>query len=325
MKPILNASLLLIIATSMVALAGEQPPPQASGVRYRLVNQTNRFADNQCFWSLDHGRSWHSFQEEHTPPCPKGNGRLYFALGQKPLNFDDRSTTWDFIEYATDGGQTWHGNITQVDAFCIPITIEMPGKKAGINKPKNQISENFRKSAPAEFQSCLKGDWILSPCRAGFDAQGPNARYFDNYINEVWAMYATERKTHSGQWFSKVVGQALHFRPANGQGETLVCPQKPTTQDAFLGTGVLAQNPRFCAAINRHVLADPADWQKPERFYQAFPFNFYSRFMHDTALNSKAYGFCYDDVADQSSFFSGSGPEVVVTLYWDKPGLKTAK
>lgn len=305
---------------------GEEPAAApASGVRYRLVNRTGLFNNRQCFWSLDHGRTWHSFEEEPTHPCPKGNGRLYFALGQKPLNFDDRNAPWDFIEYATDGGQTWHGNTTQVDAFCIPISIEMAGRKAGITKTKAEIEMAFRATAPAEFQPCLKGDWILSPCRAGFDNQGPNAHYFDNYINEVWAMYATERKTPSGRWIGKVVGAGLQFRPASGQGETLFCPRKPTTQDAFLGTGVLAQNPRFCAAINRHVLADPADWNTPDKFYRQAPFNFYAQFMHTISSQNKAYGFCYDDVADQSSFFSATGPEVVVTLYWSHTGGNTHK
>jgi len=34
-------------------------------------------------------------------------------------------------------------------------------------------------------------------------------------------------------------------------------------------------------------------------------------------LGKKAYGFCYDDVAEQAAFFSGKGKEVVVTLRWD--------
>lgn len=309
-------ALLLCLQQTIPSIKGQVNKPASSGVHYRLLNNTGQFDNSECFWSLDHGRSWHSFQESSTPSCPPGNGRLYFALGRKPQNFDDRSSAWDFIEYATGPNQSWHGNTTQVDAFRIPITIEMGDRKAGINKPVKVIHQLYRETAPAEFQACLKNDWILSPCRAGFDTHGPNAKYFDNYINEVWSMYATERKTPSGKWIGKVVGTALQFRPADGQGETLVCPQKPSTQDAFLGTGVLAQNPRFCAAINRHVLADPADWNRPEKFYQQAPFNFYSKFMHQIALNGKAYGFCYDDVADQSSFFSAQGPEVVITLYF---------
>lgn len=310
------AMLFCLMAAQWPATAQESKPP-SGGLRYRLVNQTGRFADRECYWSLDHGRSWRSIQEEPNPLCPKGNGRLYLALGAIPVNFDDRETIWDFIEYAGDGQNSWHGNTTQVDAFCIPITIEMAGRKAGIEMPKSLIVNQFRKTAMAEFQNCLKGDWILSPCRSGFGNQGPYAHYFDDYINDVWAMYANERKTPSGLWIGKVEGQSLIFRPAGGTGETLVCTARPSTQDAFMGTGVLAQNPRFCAAINRHVLADPADWNRPEKYYAAAPFNFYSKFMHDMALNHKAYGFCYDDVADQSSFFSAIGTEVVVTLYWE--------
>ena len=43
-----------------------------------------------------------------------------------------------------------------------------------------------------------------------------------------------------------------------------------------MGTGVLATNPQFCAAINLHVLADPADWRKADAFYKSEPCNWRS-------------------------------------------------
>jgi len=80
---------------------------------------------------------------------------------------------------------------------------------------------------------------------------------------------------------------------------------------------VLGSNPPFCAAINRHVLADPADRKDPARFYQSEPCNWYSKFLHQHAISRKCYGFCYDDVSEQASFFSGKGDTLIVTLYWD--------
>jgi hypothetical protein len=287
------------------------------GLAYKLVNQTNgKFRDDQCFWSLSDGRQWRSFAGQATVPCPKGNGRLYFSLGALPKNFDDRQAYWDFIEYAYDKG-TWHGNTTQVDAFCIPTTIELGDRKVGIDESRGKLFAAFRREAPQPFKGCVQGErWILSPHRAGFDKQGPHAKYFDKYLDEVWEMYTRERKTPSGKWVGKVVDGALTFAPVDG-GQALRCASKPTTQDVFLGTGVLATNPQFCAAMNRHVLADPADWNRPAAFYQAEPCNWYAKFFHEHSIDGKAYGFCYDDVADQSSFFSGTGSEVIVTLRWD--------
>lgn len=290
----------------------------ADATIYRMVNSTGgKFTDEQCFWSLNNGKDWHSFAKETTVACPRGNGRLYFCLGGPPKNFDDREAYWDFLEYAyNDAG--WHGNTTQVDAFCIPITIELGEHKVGIEQSRSELFATFQRAAPEAFRACVKGDkWILSPCRAGFGQDGPHAKYFDKYIDNVWAMYAKERKTPSGKWIGKVADGALIFTPVDG-GKAIRCEKKPTTQDAFLGTGVLGANPQFCAAINRHVLADPADWNNAAKFYQAEPCNWYSKFLHDHSIDHKAYGFCYDDAGDQAAFFSGKGKEVVVTLRWDR-------
>lgn len=285
---------------------------------YRFVNKTNgKFGDDQCFWSLNAGREWHSFAESPTVPCPRGNGRVYLRLGAAPKNLNDRQACWDFIEYAHRNADTWSGNTTQVDAFCIPITIELGQKKMGIIEPRTKLFETFRREAPEAFKSCVKGDWwIVAPCSADFRKSGPHGGYFDAYINEVWTLYAQEKKTPSGKWTGKVTDGALTFTPIAG-GRSYTCKSKPSTQDAFMGTGVLATNPRFCAAINRHVLADPADWDNPAAFYRAEPCNWYARFLHEHSIDNKAYGFCYDDDANQAAFFSGKGRELIVTLSWD--------
>lgn len=86
----------------------KQPKP-GGGVIYTFVNKTNgKFTDDQCYWSLNGGREWHSFAKEPTVPCPGGNGRVYIRLGAAPKNaapkdIDDREAYWDFIEYALGG------------------------------------------------------------------------------------------------------------------------------------------------------------------------------------------------------------------------------
>jgi hypothetical protein len=300
------------------ALVGQtKEPAPAGGLIYTFINKTNgKFANDQCFWSLDGGREWHSFAKQPTVPCPNGNGRVYFRLGDAPKNFDDYEAYWDFIEYAYGGG-TWNGNTTQVDAFCIPLTIELGHKKLGITESRRQLVRAFSKEAPQEFKACVKGDFrIVSPCKAGFSKEGPHGNYFAKYVDDVWAMYAEEKKTPSGEWSGKVDNGALIFTAVNG-GNRVSCVKKPNTQEILLGTGVLANNPQFCAAINRHVLADPADWHDRAKFYQAEPCNWYSKFLHEHSIDHKCYGFCYDDVSEQAAFFSGKGDNLIVTLHWD--------
>lgn len=131
-------------------------------------------------------------------------------------------------------------------------------------------------------------------------------------------MYEKERPTPSGKWTGKVVDGALIFTEIGGK-KTYTCTRKPSTQDILLGTGVLGANPRFCGAFNRHVAADPADWNDASKFYRQEPCNWYAKFLHEHSLAHKAYGFCYDDDADQAAFFMGKGTEVVVTFYWNPP------
>jgi hypothetical protein len=197
------------------------------------------------------------------------------------------------------------------------MTIELGDKRLGITQSRRALFETFRRDAPQEFQPCAATDYfILSPCRAGFGKDGPGGRYFDRYIDDVWRMYASARKSPSGKWTGRVIDGGLVFTPIAG-GKPLRCARKPSTQDALLGAGVLSSNPQFCAAINRGVLADPADWKDPAKFYWAEPYNWYARFFHEHSLEHKAYGFCYDDVSEQAAFFSGKCEKLTVTLYWD--------
>ena len=55
------------------------------------------------------------------------------------------------------------------------------------------------------------------------------------------------------------------------------------------------------AALNRGVFENYADWSNPSKFYTRSDgkYNHYSKIMHLFALNSKVYGFGYDDVYGQ--------------------------
>ena len=183
-------------------------------------------------------------------------------------------------------------------------------RKIGITESRSALFEAAKKELPKEFQSCIKGTQrIVSPCRADFDKGKPYAKYFDQYIDEVWGKYASE-KTENG-WTKKVVGTALTFTGPKGEKE--VCPRKPTTREAFLGQGIMSGLPKFCAAINRHVLGEPEYWKDPSKYYLAAPANYYAKFLHDHSINHKSYGFCYDDVNGQDTLLHSVKPVRLIT------------
>jgi hypothetical protein len=305
--------------------AGEVPVTSASVATnfYQFINATRKFTDTQISWSFGERGPYTSFaQARNAPPKIGGGGRMYFKIEVPAVDGGKPQIYKDFIEF-THNRIGWYGNTTQVDEFVIPLAIELfaadgSSQKCGIIESRASLFAAFKRDAPREFQSCVKGtERIISPCRADFQKGKPNADYFDKYIDEVWAMYATEKKTRGG-WTGKVVDGSLIFsKPGK---KDYVLHRKPTTQDAFLGQNGLAKSPEFCAAINRHVLADPGDWRDAATYYKAEPYNFYAKFFHDHSLRHLAYGFCYDDFNQQAAYFAARNPiKLVVTIYWDTP------
>ena len=290
---------------------------------YQFVNATQKFSDEQISWSFGERGPYTTFaQAKGAAAKIGGGGRMYFKIeapgtdGGKPVVYKD------FIEF-THNNTGWYGNTTQVDEFVIPLTIELfqadgTSMKCGITESRAALFEAFKKEAPREFQSCVKGtERIVSPCRADFGKGQANGNYFDKYIDEVWNMYATE-KTTPGGWTGKVVDGSLIFSKA-GQKD-YVLHKKPSTQDAFLGQNELSKSADMCSAINRHVFADPGDWRNADAYYKTEPYNFYAKFFHEHSLRHLAYGFCYDDFNQQAAYFAGRHPtKLVVTIYWDTP------
>ena len=294
-----------------------------NGGYYTFVNKTNgKWKDTEIFWSKDGGNSWNDITK---PAENGGNGRMYFYMGKKPQNFDDWDAYWDFVEY-NSGGRRWIGNTTQVDAWCLPITLEIGQHNVGIKDPRTKMFEEFKKEAPKEFQGCLLGGdkWIVSPFKADMGPGKPFEKYFDKYVDDLWAKYAQETKTPSGKFIGKAdPNGALVYTPVDGDAKMpggaggLTCAHKPTTKNILLGEGVLGGSPSFCAAFNRGVADDPADWHDASKFYQKEPCNWYSKFLHKHSIGGKAYGFCYDDYADQAAYFAGEGDHLIVTFTWD--------
>jgi hypothetical protein len=109
----------------------------------------------------------------------------------------------------------------------------------------------------------------------------------------------------------------------DGTGGTFVIEGKPSTQEAFLCNGVLARGDptervlgaQIAAMLNRHVLETPLAWRAPAGYYRRDPCNGYARFWHAHGLGHRAYGFAYDDVADQSASLAAPDPVEIRISY----------
>jgi hypothetical protein len=312
----------LVLAPTILAAAkkGADAPAAGGPPFYEFVNNTKgKFSDDKIFYTFD-GKTYTSMAESKTAPARMGGGgRIYFCLGG-PSKQTGNGQYADFIEY-THGNTGWYGNTTLVDEFIIPFTIELFSAggahgKVGIEEPRTKLFEAFAKESPKEWHTCIKGtDRIVSPCRADFGRGKQYENYFAKYIDEIWEKYAT-KKVENG-WTKEVVGTALTFTPSGG-GKPEVCPSKPKSTDAFLGEGIIQNNPHFCGAINRHVLGEPEFWRDPSKFYLSDPCNHYSKFWHAHSLLHKAYGFSYDDAMQQDTLLHYTDPvKLVVTINWD--------
>ncbi|MBV9463166.1 MAG: hypothetical protein JO317_02960 [Verrucomicrobiae bacterium] len=298
-------------------------------------------ADNDGPGHLSHNGQhyanyFHTVAEAKSVPVPKlGSSRMFISLGSPMYirvvgngyagadlnnpNDPNARVVFDFVEFTIDD-RGFHGNTTQVDAFAIPLQIELTDgsgqiRRAGHGESRAALFDAFKRETPPEFRSCVREPYrIVAPASADFAKGRAHARYFDSYIEEVWREFAQEKKTPGG-WTGKVVNGVLTFSGPNGK--TYQSP-KPTSEEAFRGSGVLATNPAVCAAIHRHVLGDPADWMNPAKYYLRAPADFYAKFWHDHSVDKKAYGFCYDDFNQQASFIEAARPcSLNVVVGWD--------
>ena len=166
---------------------------------------------------------------------------------------------------------------------------------------------------------------ILAPCKGTFNEGEIYSNYFENYINEFWNKYSNNPfvfKCDAGEFTCYTSGDYLHFTSSGGQSGTI---KKPNTQEVLEGKGALASGTsielvvgaQLCAAFNRGIATDPANWSNADAFYKNGTANYYSGFWHEHSVSGYAYGFCYDDVFDYSTLLHYSNPSaLIVDLRW---------
>lgn len=230
--------------------------------------------------------------------------------------------------------------------------------KVGEIRTHEEIIAEWEAYAPEEFHGCLNPETgeITAPSKTlefadgsvgTMPVPGPYVDYLKPYIDAIWSKYANEDlfiyTGDAGYWKGKVEGDRLVMHSqsdVNGPfyGRTGVINGKPTTQEVLEGKGLLDNvvddrtvdlmiQAQICAAINRHVvdISTPnvglQDWSNSNEYYQESPANFYSKFWHrsDISLNGRSYGFCYDDVWDQSSSCPTIHPTKVVVSFGGYP------
>ena len=271
------------------------------------------------------------------------NGNIGYA-GANIENPTDPNidVTFDFMEMAIVPDTGFYGNTTRVDQFGFPVKLRLQGlggfdQTVGETATRASLFSAWASAVPAQFQSLAQAPYspyrIIAPAHATFNAGQANANYLDSYIQGLWTKYASQTLTFTdqqGTFTGHVVGGKFQF--TDGQG-TYTIQRAPTTAEALLGSGVLndatGQTPgtagydkqlqiqaQLCAAINRHIVEDPAHWYTPSFFY-ATPSNSYSKFWHDHSLNGLSYGFAYDDVGGFSSSLHTAAPTIAtVTVGW---------
>jgi len=262
-------------------------PPAQNVVMLKILNRTNgRYPDSQVYWSYN-GQA-HSIAEQPYFDMPVNTaGRMYFYLGSP------NSQYWDFIEF-TVGPSVFNGNTTRVDAFGLKLAMRLHARD-GYDVAVGEDQAAFAEDRAATFQR------FVDEMPAEFD-----------HLAQIQAPYRIPAPGSSPQFRAGGQYQSYMSSYASSVGFSA------STSDIFGCAGPLANNPGMCAALNRHVAHLPqSQWGTPSLYYQAAPANYYSRFWHDHAISKLAYGFPYDDYAEQSSFVSHGNPQwLLIAVGW---------
>jgi len=279
------------------------------------------------------------------------SGRLYVSLGT-PLNININSdingnvgiafpnienasdpninTYFEWVEFAVINNQIWC-NTTQVDQFGFPMVMELfqaAGSsynsfgKVGVSDSRTNIYNSWNATVPSEFKGLATTTRILAPLHGSFRAGQAHGNYFDGYINSVWSQYSSSDlviTVPQGTFHGRVQGDSrMAFTAAGVSGTYYV--NKPTSEAVWGGLGALATGntielvleAQICAAFHRHVIDNASLLNNVSQYYHAGPADYFSKFWHEHSINARAYGFCYDDVNDQSSTLTCGSPRGIV-------------
>ena len=304
---------------------------EVNGTKYANIYHTLAESDHVYAPTIRSGRMYLSYGK---PVYVKFVGSTGYA-GPDLNNPGDvnANTLFEFAEFTIEGKHYW-GNTTRVDYFCFPMVTRLIGGSlyggydnvVGDVGTRDEIFNAFKNEVPNEYKSLVRDDRIIAPCKSTFNVGKINGNYFDNYINEFWNKYANEDlrfSSESGRFVGRVVGNQMRFTREGDS--TVYYVDKPNTQEVLEGKGAFdrgngvekAIEAQLCAAFNRGVATEPENWYTPSKYYKNSVSNFYAGFFHEHSVLGKAYGFCYDDVNDQSTLLQyDKADALVIDLKW---------
>jgi len=282
---------------------------------------------------LDSGRLYVSYGKALSIPINSdinGNVGVAFPNIENPADANI-NTYFDWVEFAVLNNQIWC-NTTQVDQFGFPMTMELftgtstsytSSAKVGITESRAAIYSAWNSTVPAEFKHLATTYRILAPLHsAAFRAGGAYGTYFDGYINQMWTQYTNSNfvLTIPQGTFTGRVGSDGKLALTKPGDATVYKIAKPTGEAVWGGLGALATGnsielaieAQICAAFHRHVMGNTSTWNTPSQYYLTGPADYFSQFWHQHSLGARAYGFCYDDVNDQSSTMTVTSPRGIV-------------
>ena len=272
-----------------------------------------------------------------TVPTRVEGGRMYISLGSPmyiAISPDDRGwggpdlnnpndpnldVYFDWYEFTYQAGVIpFGGNTTQVDMFGFPMTARLTqtaigyDQTVGITATRDQVMSQYAAAVGPAFRPLANTFRIVAPrSAAAFRPGGSQSNFLQGYIDQVWNFYTANQftLTRLNQTFTgRVAGGRLQFTK-DGVGPFFL--NKPTTYDVVACAGALASGAmsdterelgaEFCAAFNRGVALNTANWYRPASYYPGSTKNDYAGFFHTVGLDHRAYGFAYDDINDQSS------------------------
>ncbi|ORX78546.1 hypothetical protein BCR32DRAFT_294990 [Anaeromyces robustus] len=253
------------------------------------------------------------------------------------------NTLFEYFEFTTElinGTITFHGNTTRVDFFSFPYMIRLTNKNGDYDRwegdvgSREEIFNAFKNSVSDPFKTLVDQYRIMAPCKTSFNEGRQYGDYFDSYIEQFWSKYSQENlefHCEGGDFNGHVEGNKMIFSKLGDSKSFII--DKPTTQDVLEGRGAfdrgssndpertkieLVIEAQLCAAFNRGIATEPQNWNNVSSYYKSNPlYNEYSQFFHLHSVTGKAYGFCYDDVNDQSTLLEcGNAGVLVIDLRW---------
>lgn len=320
--------------------ASSIPAPTGSGVMtVKVMNGTNgAYADNQIYWGViginpatgkwcyldlngnlvpislalndapghltkngvNYANIYHTVSQTSWVSLPRiTSGRMFLSVGtpcyiktydngfagpdiNNPTD-PNANVYFDFVEFTVDA-TGYHGNTTRVDQFGFPVQHRLVNKAGNYDRTVGELESETRSGLFTKYQNEVPTEFkslgtLQAPYRIVCPISGP-------------------------------------FKAGGAYSNYFAGYSSISTQDILLGIGG-ASNPEICAAINRHVYTDTANWNNPAAYYKAAPANYYAKFWHDHSIDRLAYGFCYDDVNTQAAYLEVGDPKgLIIRVGW---------